>query len=83
MMASLRAILFLSTPHRGTNLAAALNNILAVSIAHSSKAYVAELKRNSQTIADINEQFRHLTLDVQMVSFYETLRTSIGPKNIV
>jgi len=83
MMASLRAILFLSTPHRGTNLAEALNKILAVSFAQSSKAYVAELKRNSQAIADINEQFRHLTLDVHIVSFYETLQTSIGLSSIV
>ncbi len=81
---SSRAILFLSTPHRGTNLAEALNRILAVSIFnHSAKQYIAELKQNSPTIHDINEQFRNIAPKLQIVSFFETQVTAVGPKKMM
>jgi hypothetical protein len=76
-------MLFLSTPHRGTNLAEILNRVLSVSFHQSSKAYITDLKRNSPALADINEQFRHYAPDLQIISFYETLQTSMGPSNIV
>ncbi|MCJ1466023.1 hypothetical protein MMC07_004642 [Pseudocyphellaria aurata] len=81
---SVHAILFLSTPHRGTNLAEILNKILAVSIFnHSPKQYISELKQNSPTLEDLNEQFRHVAPKLKILSFFETLYTSIGPKNIM
>lgn len=74
------AVLFLSTPHRGTHLAEALNRILTVSVFnHSAKQYIAELKRNSTTLQDINEQFRNIAPKLQIVSFYETQQTTVGP----
>lgn len=81
---STRAILFLSTPHRGTNLAELLNKILSVSIFnHSAKQYVAELKQNSPTLQDINEQFRNIAPRLQTFSFFETQQTALGPRMIM
>ena len=84
MVSSIKAILFLATPHRGTNLAELLNKILSVSMFHHSpKQYVAELSQNSSALEDINEQFRHLAPKLQIISFFETIPTSIGPKKIM
>lgn len=78
------AILFLSTPHRGTHMAEILNKILAISILnHTTKQYIAELKRNSPTLEDFNEQFRHIAPGLKIMSFFEKLYTLIGPRNIV
>ena len=81
---SARAVLFLSTPHRGTNLADALNRILTVSVFnHSAKQYIAELKQNSPTLQDINEQFRNIAPKLRIVSFFETQQTAVGPKKMM
>jgi indole-3-glycerol phosphate synthase len=81
---SMASIVFLSTPHRGTNLADVLNRILTASVFnHSPKQYIAELKSNSPTLHEINEQFRHVASTLQIVSFFETMPTVIGPKKMV
>jgi hypothetical protein len=72
-------IVFLGTPHRGSNLAATLNNMLRASLILSAKVYVNELEKGSTSISDINEQFRNMCGDVALVSFHETLKTRIGP----
>ncbi|KAK8000629.1 hypothetical protein PG990_013229 [Apiospora arundinis] len=43
-----------------------------------SKAFVADLEKNSGALQDINEQFRHMCGGLELVSFYETMKTSIG-----
>ncbi|OBT75830.1 hypothetical protein VF21_05527 [Pseudogymnoascus sp. 05NY08] len=84
LISQVKAVLFLSTPHRGTNLAETLNRILSVSIFnHSPKRYVSELKKNSPFIEDINEEFRKHAPGLQIFSFYETLETAIGPKRVL
>jgi len=84
MVDQIRAVLFLSTPHRGTDLAETLNRILSVSIFnHAPKQYINELKQNSPLIQDINEDFRNYSPKLQIFSFYETLKTAMGPKNLV
>ena len=84
MIASVHAVLFLSTPHRGTNLAELLNRVLSVSILGlSRKQYVAELTRNSPALEDLNEDFRNFASKMQIFSFYETLRTRVGPTDMV
>ncbi|KAL8664311.1 MAG: hypothetical protein Q9202_003125 [Teloschistes flavicans] len=81
---SARAILFLSTPHRGTNLAEILNKILSVSLFHhSAKQYIAELRQNSPALQDINEQFRNLAAPLQIFSFFETQQTAVGPRKMM
>lgn len=69
------SIIFLSTPHRGTNLAETLNRILQVSFVTSSMQFIAELAAGSQTLQKLNEQFRHVAPKLQIVSFYETRPT--------
>lgn len=61
-----------------------LNGILSVSIFnHSPKQYIAELKANSQTLQEINEQFRNIATNLQVISFFETMPTSIGLKKMI
>ncbi|KAL8649619.1 MAG: hypothetical protein Q9226_005500, partial [Calogaya cf. arnoldii] len=84
MVSSVSGIMFLATPHRGSNLAEVLNRILTASIFnHSPKLYVAELKNGSQTIEALNDQFRHIAPRLKILSFYETLPTSVGPKRMM
>lgn len=79
-----RAIVFLSTPHRGTNLAEILNRILSVSVFnHSAKQYVSELNRNSSALHEINEQFKNIAPRLQLASLYETQPTPIGPRRVM
>ncbi|CAN9157928.1 unnamed protein product [Alternaria alternata] len=83
MLKSVNAIMFLSTPHRGSNLAEILNRILSASLLrYSPKQYVADLQKNSPALEDINEQFRKFAPKLQIVSFYETLETAVGPKKV-
>ena len=84
LISQVKAVLFLSTPHRGTNLAETLNRILSVSIFnHTPKRYISELMQNSPFIEDINEEFRKHAPMLQIFSFYETLETAIGPKRVM
>ena len=73
---SIASIIFLSTPHRGANLAAVLHNILEVTFA--SKQYVTDLKGYSSMLEALNEEFRHIAPKLQIFSFYETMETAIS-----
>ncbi|KAF3010451.1 hypothetical protein E8E14_002400 [Neopestalotiopsis sp. 37M] len=75
------SIIFLATPHRGSGLAEVLNRFLQLSVA-SPKQYVSDLQKSSARIRDINDQFRLHAPRMQIVSFFETLQTSIGPKKV-
>ncbi|KAI1328531.1 hypothetical protein F5Y16DRAFT_398223 [Xylariaceae sp. FL0255] len=77
------AMFFLGTPHRGSDLASILQNMLT--IAWGTKPYVSDLLPNSTTLAEINDAFRHYAKDLQLWSFYETLpvRTKVLNKLIV
>ncbi|TRX93965.1 hypothetical protein FHL15_005043 [Xylaria flabelliformis] len=80
IVSMIKSVLFLATPHRGTDLAETLNKILTGSIfGHSPKDYVMELARKSPTIDELNESFRHHASKLRIFSFYETLSTAIGP----
>lgn len=78
---AISAILFLATPHRGTNLADTLNRLLQATVSSTSKLYISELSRGSFTLQKLNEQFRHIAPKLDIVSFYETQPTSIGLRN--
>ncbi|KAH7077306.1 hypothetical protein FB567DRAFT_147720 [Paraphoma chrysanthemicola] len=83
MVKSVNAIIFLSTPHRGSNLAELLNRILSASVLrYSPKQYITDLQKNSPALEEINEQFRKFAPKLHIVSFYETLETTIGPKKV-
>lgn len=66
---------FLATPHRGSDLAKTLTNILKIS--YGKKPFVNDLERNSSLISSINDTFRHYADALQLWSFYETLKSSI------
>ncbi|KAI1769316.1 hypothetical protein GGR53DRAFT_153782 [Hypoxylon sp. FL1150] len=80
IISSIKAVLFLATPHRGTDLAQTLNKVLTSSVfGHSPKDYVSELARRSPTVDELNESFRHHASKLRIFSFYETLSTNVGP----
>lgn len=82
LVESINAIIFLSTPHRGSNLAEVLNRVLMATL-QSARNFIADLSRTSTTLEEINEQFRHVAPRLSIWSFYETLPTHIGPKKIM
>lgn len=75
---SISAMVFLATPHRGTNLAEVLNRLLIV-LFQPSQDFIADLNKNSSAIEELNEQFRHIAPKLSIWSFYETLATPVGP----
>ncbi|KAH0558952.1 hypothetical protein GP486_004423 [Trichoglossum hirsutum] len=77
---SVSSIIFLSTPHRGANLAETLNRILQVSFVTNPMQFIAELAVGSQALQKLNEQFRHVAPRLQIVSFYETRPTTMFKK---
>lgn len=78
----IRSMFFLSTPHQGTDLASTLKNVLAVS-SFSSHHYLNDLSTKSVSIRLLNDDFGRLARDLPIVSFYETLKTSIGLSSII
>jgi hypothetical protein len=77
-------MLFLATPHRGSDLVGTLKRILTVSIvSRNSKSYISEFKGGPRVVEVHNELFRHIAPKLKIFSFYETLRTSIGPNKLV
>lgn len=79
---SISAIIFLATPHRGTNLAKVLTKVLTASL-QSPKTFIAELNRSSSALEELNDQFRHVAPRLSIASFYETEPTSIGPMKLM
>ena len=80
---SVKSVVFLSTPHRGSDLAAFLNRVLSLGFGPSPKQYIADLNEQGSFLRTINEQFRHVSNDLQIFSFYETLQTSLGVSSAV
>ncbi|KAL8409621.1 hypothetical protein RB594_007898 [Gaeumannomyces avenae] len=74
----IQCMFFMATPHRGSDSAKLLNNILRASAVHNSKGYITDLIPNSSQISSINDEFRHSTDSLQIWSFYETVRTKLG-----
>ena len=66
----IHTLYFLATPHRGSEFSKLFANILSVS--YGLKPFVSELSHDSDSIANINDSFRHYAKDVQLWSFYET-----------
>jgi len=79
---SVSAMVFLATPHRGTNLAEVLNRLLTV-LLQPSRDFIADLKKSSPALEELNEQFRHVAPKLSIWSFYETLATPVGLMKIM
>ncbi|KAE8331929.1 hypothetical protein BDV39DRAFT_217846 [Aspergillus sergii] len=67
---------FFATPHRGSDLAKLLVHILHIT--YSSRAYVSDLKRGSEALQSINDEFRKYSDKIEFWSFYETKKLTIG-----
>lgn len=76
-------MVFLATPHRGSDSAQLLNNILRASLPHGSKPYLGDLERGSGILQSTSDEFRHYSEDLQLRSFYETLKTAIGMSSVL
>jgi len=70
VLRNIKAIVFLGTPHRGSDLAKLLSNILSISF--SQKVFVEQLRGRSDLIRGINDQFRDRSESLELVSFYES-----------
>ncbi|TLD25173.1 hypothetical protein PspLS_05923 [Pyricularia sp. CBS 133598] len=77
------SIFFIGTPHRGSNLALTLENMITMGWVR--KPFVRDLIPGSDALGEINESFRHYAPDLKLWSFYETLpvRTAVLNKIIV
>ena len=73
----LHSIYFLATPHRDSDLAQTLNNVLGVSLS-GSRLFVTNLERGSEAIQILNDQFRHYYRGIQLHSFIESASTNLG-----
>ncbi|KAH8810734.1 NACHT and WD domain protein [Xylogone sp. PMI_703] len=73
------SMIFLATPHRGSGLARVLDYSLnSMLMPYGTKAYVADLKGDSVMLQLINDGFRHVAGNLQLLSFYEAKKTQIG-----
>lgn len=71
----IKSIIFLATPHQGSDLAPFLNSVLfalGFTGLAQNRQYIAELERNCPTVQNINETFRHYIQGVRLSSFYES-----------
>ncbi|KAG8531678.1 uncharacterized protein KY384_003310 [Bacidia gigantensis] len=74
----IQCVFFLATPHRGSDYAEVLNNILLVSGIMSSRHYITDITTGSLSAQLINEEFEKAASDLRIFSFYETLPMKIG-----
>jgi pimeloyl-ACP methyl ester carboxylesterase len=74
----IQAMVFLATPHKGSQYADMLNNILKALPHGSTKQYVTDIAHNSGALQEINEQFRNMCADLHLISFHETRKTVLG-----
>ncbi|KAK3365588.1 hypothetical protein B0T24DRAFT_669813 [Lasiosphaeria ovina] len=72
----IKCLMFLGTPHHGSNSAERLDKILRVGVnPMSATDYVRDLRRDSLSIQTINDDFRHIAEDYLLYSFYETRKS--------
>jgi hypothetical protein len=74
----MKAVLFLGTPHRGSDLAMVLEHVLRVSF--SRRKFVSQLSANSESIKEINEHFSRRVEAMRLISFFETNNTRLPRK---
>jgi len=71
-------MVFLATPHRGSDYATVLNNIVRLSAAHGPRQYISSIERCSSSLVRINDAFRHFSNDLILYSYFETKELSLG-----
>ncbi|KAM0611995.1 hypothetical protein ACHAP1_000890 [Verticillium nonalfalfae] len=76
MTDTIRGVVFLATPHQGSNLADVLKKFLSTFM-QTPKQYINELRHNSEALVGINEQYVQHARNMHLASFRETHATSI------
>lgn len=77
---------FLATPHRGSDYAAVLNNVLkycGITGLTSPRDYIKDLKSGSASTQLINDNFARHAKDLTIYSFCETLPTISGSSALI
>ncbi|KAM3561940.1 hypothetical protein MY1884_002125 [Beauveria asiatica] len=78
-----RGMIFLATPHRGSQYAKMLKNILSTGPAGScSRDCIATLALQTSTIQDINESFLIHCKDIKLCSLFGTFKTHLTVRKI-
>ncbi|KAN0120203.1 ankyrin [Hyaloscypha variabilis] len=80
-----RGIVFMGTPHRGSDLAfwgKILASIAKAAFLHPTKN-ITELQNNSSTLMDVSEDFRSIVGKYSIVSFYEDTKIKGVSKEVV
>jgi hypothetical protein len=72
----IQGILFLATPHRGSDCAQVLSKLL--SLTGGQRPFVTDLNRNSEALQSINEEFPDCCHKLLLYSFYETIPTNFA-----
>lgn len=74
------AFTFLASPHRGSDSAQLLTNVLRATgkLQPLYTSYIAELQRNSPSLQAINDEFKIYSVSLHLQSFYETRPMKIG-----
>lgn len=84
MAPAIRAIIFLATPHHGSQFAGLLNRILRASARiYAPKVYIAELRAGSPGLEEMNEQLQNSVPGLKIFCFYEEQPTRVGPVSIM
>ncbi|KIX06231.1 uncharacterized protein Z518_04206 [Rhinocladiella mackenziei CBS 650.93] len=79
---AISGILFLATPHQGSNLAHSLSLILKA-LLQPEKMFITDLETNSRQLNDLNRSFRNLAPRLSIVSFYEEHHTTIAKRDFL
>lgn len=72
----IKAMVFLATPHRGSDSADLLQSILEVT--GSDKQYVSDLMKGSPSLEAINDEFPNYAAAVELWSFFEERKMRAG-----
>ncbi|KAI1733792.1 hypothetical protein F4680DRAFT_440553 [Xylaria scruposa] len=72
----IHSMYFLGTPHRGSDSAAYLKAYLSLPLPTGAKSFVKELMPDSQTVHDINYEFRYACAHLKLFSFFESQPTA-------
>ncbi|KAI0966346.1 WD40 repeat-like protein [Xylaria arbuscula] len=72
----IHSMYFLGTPHRGSDSATYLKLYLSLPLLVGAKSFVKELMPDSQTVHDINYEFRYSCAHLKLFSFFESQPTA-------
>lgn len=77
LLDSIKGVLFMGTPHQGSEIASlgsvCADVLEAVSLGRNTNSpLIKELKESSNTLQDISHAFAHLGADLSVHSFFET-----------